>query len=324
MDKVDGMQTFSVSGPPPIPGKAIDPSPEKILSKVEKADSKGKTVGTMFRALMRFTYAESPLLAAGTAYYAFLAVLAIVVAAFGIAALVGGETLINAITASLSKAFPGLVGDNGLSPSQLQSVGTTTSIVGLVLLLFSGAGAMIALSRTIHIIFGAPKDGRKYMIMRLRLLAWMLVLVPLMALSFIPAVAITDFAKPILTSMGVQSGVVSALLLVITEVVSLGLNFLVIWLIFSHLGGIRPSRHARLVGCIFGAIGIEILKYLLSAIIGWSMSKPQYGAFAAPIAMMFVLFLESLVLCLAACFTAATAEGEPDLSGDLPSTAKAA
>lgn len=31
------------------------------------------------------------------------------------------------------------------------------------------------------------------------------------------------------------------------------------------------------------------------------MNKPQYGAFAAPIAMLLVLYLETLVLYLAAC-----------------------
>ncbi len=61
-----------------------------------------------------------------------------------------------------------------------------------------------------------------------------------------------------------------------------------------------------------GAVGIEILKYLLSFIIAWSVSKPQYGAFAAPIAMLLVLYLESLMLYTAASITAgmAVAAGE--------------
>ena len=61
-----------------------------------------------------------------------------------------------------------------------------------------------------------------------------------------------------------------------------------------------------------GAIGIEILKYLLSFIIGWSVGKPQYGAFAAPIAMLLVLFLECLVLYLAAAITAGAAVATQD------------
>jgi uncharacterized BrkB/YihY/UPF0761 family membrane protein len=85
------------------------------------------------------------------------------------------------------------------------------------------------------------------------------------------------------------------------------------------MGGIKPARTPRLVGTAVGAIGIEILKYLLGFIIAWSVSKPQYGAFAAPIAMLLVLYLESLVLYSAASLTAgmAVAAGEDGVTPDV-------
>jgi hypothetical protein len=43
-----------------------------------------------------------------------------------------------------------------------------------------------------------------------------------------------------------------------------------------------------------------VLKQLLQVIVAWSLAKPQYGAFAAPLAVLFVLSLLSTVLYLSA------------------------
>jgi uncharacterized BrkB/YihY/UPF0761 family membrane protein len=57
-----------------------------------------------------------------------------------------------------------------------------------------------------------------------------------------------------------------------------------------------------------GAIGIEILKSVMSSIVSWSVSKPQYGAFAVPITVLLVLYLLTLVTYVAASLTAGVAE----------------
>jgi len=205
------------------------------------------------------------------------------------------------MTESLNRAFPGLVGANGISAQQLQEVGQTTSTIGLLILLYSGSSAMVALSNSMHLIYGAPKDPRNFVVARLRLLAWMLLLVPLIGLSFVPSVVISGFAEPVLDLLGLQGDFWAVLLVGLTAAASLAFNALIVWLMLGHFGGIRPNRRPRLIGTGFGAVGIEILKYLLSFIIAWSIGKPQYGAFAAPIAMLLVLYLEVLVLYMSAC-----------------------
>ena len=96
------------------------------------------------------------------------------------------------------------------------------------------------------------------------------------------------------------------------HVASVALNGVVVWLLLGHLGGIKPARRPRLIGSAFGAVGLEIVKYLLSFIIAWSVGKPQYGAFAAPIAMLLVLYLEILLVYLAACLAAGVAVATED------------
>ncbi|MCU0296889.1 MAG: YihY/virulence factor BrkB family protein [Candidatus Nanopelagicales bacterium] len=299
--------------PPPIPGERLDPPPKLIEATLEKVDQKSAHAGGGYRAFLRFGYANAALLAAGTAYYIFLSVFALLAFAFGLTAVIGGERLADALTQAVSNAFPGLIGDQGLSPETLMEIGQTTSIVGLLVLLYSGSGAITAASKSIHLIYGAPKDPRNFVLGKVRLLGWLLVLAPLIAISFIPNVALSVFAEPVLDFLNLEGEFTRILLVVLTGLLSIALNALVVWLMLGHLGGIRPARGPRLAGTIIGALGIEVLKYLLSFIIGWSVGKPQYGAFAAPIAMLFVLYLETIVVYASASITAgmAVAHGDP-------------
>ena len=103
---------------------------------------------------------------------------------------------------------------------------------------------MVALSSSMHLIYGAPKDPRNFVKARARLLAWMLLLAPLIALSFVPSVVISNFAGPVERALGLDGSAWGWLLLALTAVLSIGLNALVVWLILGHMGGIRPPRDA--------------------------------------------------------------------------------
>jgi membrane protein len=305
--------------PPPIPGEPVDPPPKQLEKTLRKVDTRGDAAGSAYRAFLRYSHTNASLLAAGTTYYIFLAVFSILVFAFGLAALIGGQALADTVTQSANEAFPGLIGDQGISTSDLEQVGQTTSVIGLLALLFSGSGAMVAASNSLHLIYGAPKDPRNFVLSRARLLAWMLLIVPLIGLSFVPSVVIGNFAQPVMDWLGLEGGFWTFVLFALTAAASILLNGLVVWLMLGHLGGIKPARRPRLIGAALGAVGIEILKYLLSFIISWSVGKPQYGAFAAPIAMLLVLYLETLVVYVSACLTAgiAVATGDPHPEPDL-------
>ncbi len=298
--------------PPPIPGQRIDPEPKAVQAMVQKLDEKSTNAGGGYRGFLRFSHANASLLAAGTAYYIFLSVFALLAFAFGLTAVLGSERVADALTQSVSNAFPGLIGDQGLSPQTLMEIGQTTSIVGLLVLLYSGSGAITAASKSIHLIYGAPKDPRNFVLGKVRLLGWLMLLAPLIAISFIPNVAVSIFTEPVLDFLGLEGDFTRILLILLTGLLSVAINALVVWLILGQLGGIRPSRGPRLAGTLIGAVGIEILKYLLSFIIGWSVGKPQYGAFAAPIAMLFVLYLETVVVYASAAITAGMAVAHQD------------
>ena len=57
----------------PIPGEPVDPPQKRIAGTLAKVDRKGVLVGSGFRAFLRYSHANASLLAAGTTYFAFLA-----------------------------------------------------------------------------------------------------------------------------------------------------------------------------------------------------------------------------------------------------------
>lgn len=303
--------------PPPIPGEVIDPTPKPAPERIKKLDestsSVATTVGVGYRAFNRFSHAKASLLAAGTTYYLFLAMFAIIAFGYGVAATIGSEEVSQYLTEGIGKAFPGLLGSNGIDPAQLRAVGQATSVVGLVGLLYGGIGAVNAASESIHLIYGAPKDGRNFFFGKVRLLGWLAALGPLILLSYVASTFTSKLSDSVFEAIGVDWRGPTLLLRLVSWIVTLGVDMLIVYLALSHLGGIRPERRARLIGAGFGAILTELLKMLMSQLIAFTIAKPQYGALAAPIGILFVLYLQCLVLYLSASLTAGIAERDVPL-----------
>lgn len=304
----------AVASPPPIPGTPIDPPPN---DPPEIVQGKGSLAGIAYRAYSRFSSAKATLLAAGTTYYLFLAMFAVLAFGYGIVAAFGADSMASLLTKALGQAFPGLVGSNGIDPAQLRSTGRASSVFGLLLLLYSGGGAMVAASNSLHLIYGAPPDPRAFIKARARLLGWLVVLGPLVLVSFaIPTIvaSVAGTADGFLGSTSVPSGVwiVGSMLVVLV------IDFSILYLLLGVLGGIRPERAARLSGAAAGAVGVAVLKYFLGFIVAWSISRPQYGAFAMPITVLFVLFLLTVALYASAAITAGVADRDVPLDELVP------
>ncbi|MGV1006446.1 MAG: YihY/virulence factor BrkB family protein [Candidatus Nanopelagicales bacterium] len=297
---------------PAIPGVALDPPPVSVVAMTERIESRSRTAALGYRISVRFTMAHVTLLAAGTTYYLFLSLFALITLAFGVAALLGAQQIVTLVNNALENFLPGLVGANGINPAALESLGAGTSLGGLAVLAYSAGGAILATSRSLHTIYGAPPDGRNFLLARLRLIGWMLVIAPLIVLSFTPLVVLSFFTEPIDRFLGIKTPTGHSLLQFGAYGLSLALNFLIIYLMLSRLGGLKPSRRPRIVGATLGAVGIELLKALMSRIVSWSVSKPQYGAFATPITILLILYLQTMVLYGCACVVAALAERDAE------------
>ncbi len=300
----------------PIPGELVDPPVKELPERVRLLQAREDAVGTGLtlgmRTANRFTNSRATLLAAGTTYYLFLALFSILTLAYGLTAVLGADQLANYITEALSTAFPGLIGSSGIDPEQLRSAAQTTSIVSAVGLLYGATGAVFAASRSLHAIYGAPPNSRNFAWVRVWAFGWFLVLAPLVMFSFVGVSFTTNLTGRLLDALGLSWDGSRLLLGVAAAVVTMALNFLVVYLVLGRLGGIRPARRPRLVGAAVGAVVIEVLKQAMALLVGVAVDKPQYGALAAPIGIMFVLYLQSTALYGVASLTAGLAETQLD------------
>jgi len=303
--------------PPPIPGKVIDPPPKAAPDKVQQIEAAGGVIGLVlgvgYRAFLRFSHAKASLLAAGTTYYLFLSLFSVIAFAYGMTAALGAEQIAAYITEAVVEAFPGLLGDEGIDPAQLQSVGQTTSLIGAVGLVYGGTGAVVATKQSVHMIYGAPKDPRNYVVARVFALGWLLGLGVLILLSFVSSTVAGNAYQRVLDLLEIEWQGPGAVVNVVAGILTLAVNFLIVYLILGHLGGIRPPMRPRVIASGVGALAIEVLKTLMGVLITFTIDKPEYGAFAAPIGVLFVLYLQSMALYLAACLASGIAERDVPL-----------
>jgi membrane protein len=308
--------------PESIPGTLIDPPQKRRGELVRTLDGKVVVAGVAYRAFHRFTRARATVLAAGTTYYVFLALFAVVVFAYGLAATLGADRIADTVTEYLGEAFPGLIGEDGINPEQLQAAGQTTSIVGMVILLYSGSGAVAAMASSMHMLYGAPQDPRNYAWNRLRYLLWLLLIAPLIVLSYVPSTFITAFLDPFIERLGLEGTGVRTVIVVLSLLVTYVLNYLIVVLLLRNFGGIKPNRRALAIGAAAGALVLEVLKYAANLVIQNSLDNPAYGTFAIPIAVLLTLYLQTITLYGSASLTAAVARQSVGVVPGEPLTAE--
>jgi membrane protein len=300
----------------PIPGVPIDPPPKDTSATRRKLDEKAAAAGVGYRMWERYKVGKVALLAAGTTYYLFLSLISVIALAYAVVAIIGADAMADWLTESLNSAFPGLLGEDSISPENLRTTGATTGVLGLVVMAYSGTGAVNAASQSVHTIYGAPQDSRNFAMAKVRQLGLLVVVGVVIAASFAPGFAIVGFGEPILEALGVENTLGQVLLRVATFAVAIALNFLALSMILRWLGGIRPPRRPRLIAAAIGAVVMELLKLATNLIVTWSLDRPRLGALAIPVTMLLVLFLMSTVAYLVACLTAAIAMREAERRPD--------
>lgn len=292
----------------PIPGRSLDKPPKDKPDVVARFERRSPWVTAGWNALDRFRAAKSPLIAGGTAYYAFLAMFSLLAFAYGVVAILGADELSRWLTDALEEGLPGLVGDEGIDPDTLARIGRSASLVGLAAMLWSGSAVMTATSDALHQLYGAPPDGRNLVARRGYLMGWLAIIGPLIVVSYTLSTAVSGFGTRLLDDWGIENGATRSLVLLGGVVLTFVLDVGIMALLLGRLGGIAPARRPLLVGSVLGAVVIGLLKALMATIISWSVDKPEYGSFALPIAILVVLWLQSMALYAAASLTAGTAE----------------
>ncbi|HEX2057725.1 MAG TPA: YihY/virulence factor BrkB family protein [Actinomycetota bacterium] len=255
---------------------------------------------TLQRALKEVKDDRATLVAAGMAYYFFLAIFPAVIAAIGILDLTGTST--DTLVESVSSVLPGGTGRviveavQGRDPAQGASL--TAAIAGVALALWSASSGMVALQSGLNVAYDIRADrkfaGKRLVAFALLLAAGLLGGVP----------------TPFIAGEGVVA--VIGWIVTIPAVV-------VLFAFFYYIGPKRESPRwvwvtpGGLVGAVLwlvvsGAFGIYVNEFA-------SYGK-TYGSLAGVIVLIFWLYLSALTIMLGAELNAESERRAEQRGGD--------
>jgi uncharacterized BrkB/YihY/UPF0761 family membrane protein len=293
----------------PVPGRYVDP-PDIDTATVRWVVDRYDALAWLWRWWERFRDGYGTLSAKGIAFYGFFSFLSALALVYGFlfTAVPGSRDLIEDF---LYDAFPGVIGADGIDVDALAASAGTISAVGAAVLLYSALAVVRAIDSGVRLVYGVQYNPRGLVVKSLRQLGWVLVLVPLLVLSYASTTVVTGVFTGFFEAIGWEPGeALSTLVPVAAGFASLVFNLALFWTLLTVFTGVRPSPRARVWGTIVGAVAFEAVKVGATFLFGFVLTNPRYSFFAAPIAILLLFFAMAVVLLAAAALVATVAEGD--------------
>ncbi|HEY7042824.1 MAG TPA: YihY/virulence factor BrkB family protein [Nocardioidaceae bacterium] len=219
---------------------------------------------------------EGTVLAGAVTYFGFLSFFPLLAIAFGVVGYVSAsfpdarEHLVTAIEG----LFPGIVSANGghgtISLKQIERAATTTGIVGLLVLLYSGLGWVYGLRAALADTFEIPRSQkRSFVLGKIGDLGVLALLGVVMIVSVGISGTVESAAGSIVSFAGLDETVVgSPLVWGVGLLLSLAASTLLFSIMYKLLANPDLPRRPILEGAVFAAIAFEVLKFVVVNIIG--------------------------------------------------------
>lgn len=266
---------------------------------------------TVGRAWKRYGDARGNLLAGGVAYFAFFSIFPAIALAFTIFGIVLHDQpqILDQIRTFLDDTLPGFVkttpdSSQGLIPLKVPSgtTLTTTGVIGLALLLWSGLGWLGALRDGIRTIFGAAGSPGNVLTDKLRDVAVLVVLGLGLATSAGVTIVASSAARWLagFVGLGSQDWLVTVVGLLVGAVLDTGL----VMLMLRVLSGVDVPWRGLRNGAIFGGVGLTLLKLFGSTLIAGTMRNPLFASIALVVGLLLWLQFMSRLMLLSAAWAA--------------------
>lgn len=291
----------------PIPGRDLDPLDEDPPL-VVWATRRAPAAAWSWRWWERYRDGRGTLSAKGIAFYSFFGVLSGLAIAFAVAsALPQYEDLLVEV---LDEALPGLIGPTGIDPNQLKALGGTLGLVGSAVLLYSAVSIVRAVDDGVRLIYGVQYEPRNFAAKNLRFLGYLLALAPIVGLSYVGSSATAGLFRPLLSSLGIGGRGAEIVVSALGLTAGILLNTVVIVVVISRLGGVRPARW-RWRGSLLGGAALEVIKLGTTYFVAFTVNNPRYLSFGAPVAMLLLFYAMATVVLLVAALVATANEPDP-------------
>lgn len=292
-----------MSAPRPRPRPRARSLLGEVRTRLEGLRARSPVADHAVRAVDRYVDVEGNLLAAGVTYYGFLALFPLVAVSYGALALLARwvPALHDDIDRTLDDVLPGSVGIDDVSNTAL-----TVGVVGLGLLLYAGVRWLALLRRALLLTRGEqPRDTVWWRAWSTAIVVLVLLGAALLA-SLLVSVLVGAAGSLLADLLHVQS---TALI----RIAGVAVALLSSWLIYLALLGVLSGRGLRRPelwrGALVGAVGFEVLKQALSAVVAAASRNVVYGAFATTVGLLVWIAYASRWTLLVAAWTSTSGPG---------------
>jgi membrane protein len=286
---------------------------DRARGRVRRLRSRRAGIDHAFRAYDRNTEAHGSHLAGAITYFGFLSFFPLLAVSFSVLGYVvefypGADDQVSGV---LMDTFPGLIGSEPgqINVQDIADARAGAGIIGLLGLLYSGLGWVDATREALRQVFGLERDTTN-IIKRKLLDVGVLLMLGISILLTVAVSSVTTSATTLVLGMvGLQGSIVATVLLrVLALAVALALNMAIFAVLLSRLGGTdtvgkRPPWRRIRSGALLGAVGFELLKLLVTFLIGNTLDNELYGAFAVIVALLVWMNFVARLLVFAAAWT---------------------
>jgi membrane protein len=289
---------------------APDPPPQPEQSELELRDPGIRDLSArdwkaiLVRAAKETKDDDVTDIAAALAYYAFLAIPAVLLVAVGVFTLTAGTDTIESMMSRLEGAVPEevitLLRDSLTRATENHSGGLVMIVVGFLLALWTTTGALNALMRGLNRVYDRD-ETRGFVKRRLTALGMLFFLLLAVALSFgllVLGPVIADWLGDLLDLEGAIGWIWWTLQ---WPILLLGLLFAFAWVLFLGPNVDHPRWHFITPGAVIAVVIWLVASGLFAVYVSmFSSYNKAWGSLAAVIIMLTWLWLSALALLLGA------------------------
>ncbi|MEE1762700.1 MULTISPECIES: YihY/virulence factor BrkB family protein [unclassified Streptomyces] len=274
----------------------------------------GKLMRThAWRAYERLDAVHWARLAAAITFTSFVALFPLITVGAAISAKLLSDDQLGKLQDKIADQAPGL--SDLLDLDSLVAHAGSVGLIAGALLLVIGINWVGALRGCLRVVWEKEQDPGNPFVLKLKDFG---VLVGLGAVGLV-AIGSSVFAISAVgwaaDKAGIEGGAGRALLFFAGLAIALIVDFLLLAYVLTRLPRVHPDRRAVLVAGLIGAVGFELLKWLLTGYLQGVAGKSMYGAFAVPVAVVLWINLMARLLLYCAAWTA-TAAGTAERSGE--------
>ncbi|MDN3357112.1 YihY/virulence factor BrkB family protein [Actinomadura sp. DC4] len=281
---------------------SIEDGVKRVL---RRARARWRTVDHLGRAYIRFRDQRGDRMAAALSFYGFLSFFPLVALAYAVTgyAVAISPHARDSVAQAIDQILPEL--SRRLPVDQIAQAKAGASVFALLGLAWSGLGWIGVWRESLRTIWqGADGEGNA-VVNRLRDLGVLCLLGLALLASVVLSSAASSATHAVLGWVGLGdvpgAGTLLRLIALSVAIVADGLIF---FILFTTLAGTKATWRQLLRGCLFGAVGFEVLKLVGALFIAHTVHNPVYASFAVIAGLVVWIYLSSRFILFTAAWTA--------------------